>query len=224
MEKRTLHFTAVACLIVGTLLYTKLPASAPSGSLASSEAEASFDRVPPSVDGWVGRDVTIDENAFTILTRDADAWIVREYRRDGEIMWLSMVMTRDQRKLFRVHIPDICLPAQGWSVVDRNLHAALVGPQGTVTATRLIAQKGNIQSQILYWFTSNNRAVESKMLHRLLLVWDGVMGERTPGTLIQVSAPVVRGDWQDTLRRQAQFIEMMSPYFSQVRGLRQAEG
>jgi len=224
MEKRTLHFTAIACLIAGTLLYTQFQASGPSELAASSETDAGFDRVPPSVDGWVGRDVTIDENAFTILTRDADAWIVREYHRDGEIMWLSMVMTRDQRKLFRVHIPDICLPAQGWSVVDRNLHAVLVGPQGTVTATRLIAQKGDIQSQILYWFTSNNRVVESKMLHRLLLIWDGVMGERTPGTLIQVSAPVLRGDWQGTLRRQAHFIEMMSPYFPQVRGLRQAEG
>ncbi len=177
MEKRTRHFAAVACLILGALFYTQLPAFAPSAPAASSAAEASFDRVPRSVGGWVGRDVAIDENAFTILTRDADAWIVRQYGREREIMWLSMVMTRDQRKLFRVHIPDICLPAQGWSIVDRSLQEIRIGTQGTVTATRLIAQKGNVQTQVLYWFTSNNRAVESKMLHRLLLVWDGVMGE-----------------------------------------------
>ncbi len=222
MEKRTRHFAAVACLILGALFYTQLPASAPSAPAASSAAEASFDRVPRSVGGWVGRDVAIDENAFTILTRDADAWIVRQYGREREIMWLSMVMTRDQRKLFRVHIPDICLPSQGWSIVDRSLQQIRIGQQGTVTATRLIAQKGNVQTQVLYWFTSNNRAVESKMLHRLLLVWDGVMGERTPGTLIQVMAPILRGDRDGALRRQAQFIQTMSPHFPKIRGLRPA--
>lgn len=221
MEKRTRHFAAVACLILGTLLYTQLPASAPLEPAASSGEEPTFNRVPQSIDRWIGRDVTIDENAFTILTRDADAWIVREYRRDREMMWLSMVMTRDQRKLFRVHIPDICLPAQGWSVLDRSPQKIQIGPQGTVTATKLIAQKGNITSQVLYWFTSNNRAVESKMLHRLLLVWDGVMGERTPGTLIQVSAPILRGDWKETLRLQTNFIRTMSPYFPEIRRMRQ---
>lgn len=221
MEKRTPHFAAVACLIAGTVLYTQMPASAPSEPAADSALEATFGRVPRSIDGWVGRDVAIDENAFTILTRDADAWIVREYRRDGEIMWLSMVMTRDQRKLFRVHIPDICLPSQGWSVVDRSLQNVRIGLQGTVTATRLIAQKGDIKTQVLYWFTSSNRAVESKILHRLLLVWDGVMGERTRGTLIQVSAPVQRGDWKNTLRLEADFIHTMSPHFPEIRGLQQ---
>ncbi len=222
MEKRTRHVAVIICLMVATLLLTHFSATQPREVSESVQGGASFDQVPRAIEGWVARDVQVDEKAFTILDRDADAWMVREYRRDGDVVLLSMVMTKDQRKLFRVHIPDICLPAQGWSVMDRDLQEVQLGPSRSLVATRLMTKKGNLTSQVLYWFTSNTRVVESKILHRLLLVWDGVMGERTPGTIIQVMSPIRGSSRENVQQLQEDFIEMMFPYFPEMRGLRQS--
>ncbi len=224
MEKRTRHVAVIICLMLATFLltHTHFLANQPRELSESVQGGANFDRVPRAIEGWVARDVQVDEKAFTILKRDADAWMVREYRRDGDVVLLSMVMATDQRKLFRVHIPDICLPAQGWSVMDRNLQEIPLGPSRSLVATRLMTKKGNLTSQVLYWFTSNTRVVESKIIHRLLLVWDGVMGERTPGTLIQVMSPVRGSNRENVQQLQADFIEMMFPYFPEMRGLRQS--
>lgn len=222
MEKRTRHVAVIICLMFATLVVTHFSANQPPEISESVQGGASFDQVPRAIEGWVARDVQVDEKAFTILKRDADAWMVREYRRDGDVVLLSMVMATDQRKLFRVHIPDICLPAQGWSVMDRNLQEIPLGPSRSLVATRLMTKKGNVTSQVLYWFTSNTRVVESKIIHRLLLVWDGVMGERTPGTLIQVMSPTRGSSRENVQQLQADFIEMMFPYFPAMRGLRQS--
>ena len=124
---------------------------------------------------------------FTILSRDADQWLVREYRKDKQVLILSLVATLDQRKLFRVHIPDICLPAQGWAVKERATQTLGLSSETSVLVTSLLTEKDNLSAQVLYWFTSDQHVVANKILHRLLLVWDGIVGDRTPGVLYELT-------------------------------------
>ena len=212
MEISGRHFSVVAgCLILaGWLTTIGLPseATAPEGGSLPSYLKS----LPYTIEGWTGRDLPIDDHAFTILSKDADAWIVREYSKGEERVVLSMVTTLDQRKLFRVHIPDICLPAQGWSVKERSAQAVQLAPEQSIVATSLLAEKNGRNSQVLYWFTSNNRFVESKIYHRLLLVWDGVMGEQTPGTLIEVTAPLAGQDRKRTFSVQEGFLQHLAPF------------
>ena len=172
--------------------------------------------LPYTIEGWTGRDLPIDDHAFTILSKDADAWMVREYSKGEERVVLAMVTTFDQRKLFRVHIPDICLPAQGWSVKKRSAQPVQLSQAQKVVATSLLAEKNGRNNQVLYWFTSNNRFVESKIYHRILLVWDGVMGARTPGTLVEVIAPLVGNDRKRTFLFQERFLQDLAPFLPKV--------
>lgn len=218
MEKDTRHFATLISLMVGTLLLTYLPNYTDTNTSEAMPNHVSIDdysKIPYSINGWQGRDVQIDENAFTILQRDADQWLVREYRRGTERMILSLVSTVDQRKLFRVHIPDICLPAQGWTIIARSTHKLALGDTSPFLTTKLLAHKGTTDTQVLYWFTSSNRIAESKFFHRLLLVWDGITGARTAGTLVQVTTPLENQDPEDLLHLQEEFLALMHPFFSE---------
>lgn len=189
--------------------------------VASSKERAAalpayVDMLPYSIGGWEGRDVQIDDHAFTILNRDADAWLVREYAKGDARVILSLVTTLDQRKLFRVHIPDICLPAQGWAVKERLAQPVNLTPDQTILATSLLAEKDHITSQVVYWFTANNRVVESKILHRLLLVWDGIVGDRTPGTLIELTSPLAGHNRKMVSEVQEEFAQLLAPFFPRM--------
>jgi EpsI family protein len=213
MEQAKPHFAAVVGLIALTFLYVSYGMPDDTPDLSGNKTAAQFlERIPYALEGWTGRDVAVDEHAFTILSKDADGWLVREYRRGEDRIILSLVTTADQRKLFRVHIPDICLPAQGWSVMERSSQRMQLAPGRSLLATSLLAEKGGYKSQILYWFTSGNRFIESKILHRFLLVWDGVMGERTPGTLIEITAPLPGKDRKQAFQVQEAFAQLLQPF------------
>jgi EpsI family protein len=213
MERARFHFAAVVGLITLTFLYVSygMPEDTPDLSVNPTAAQF-LEGIPYSLEGWTGRDVAVDEHAFTILSKDADGWLVREYRRGEDRIILSLVTTVDQRKLFRVHIPDICLPAQGWMVMERSGQTVQLAPGRSLLGTSLLAEKGGLKSQVLYWFTSGNRFIESKILHRLLLVWDGVIGERTPGTLIEITAPLGGKDRKQVFQVQEGFAQLLVPF------------
>jgi len=213
MERARPHFAAVVGLIALTFLYVSygMPDETPQES-ADKTAGQFLEKIPYALEGWTGRDVGVDEHAFNILSKDADGWLVREYRRGEDRIFLSLVTTVDQRKLFRVHIPDICLPAQGWSVMERSSQTVQLAPGRSLLATSLLAEKAGYKSQVLYWFSSGNRFIDSKVLHRFLLVWDGVMGERTPGTLIEITAPLVGNDRKQAFRVQEDFAQLLQPF------------
>ena len=219
MEKRRWHLAAIIVLIVGTWVLTVQATPEVLTVLPAETATMDYATIPYSINGWTGRDVQIEDNAFTILNRDADFWMVREYHKGHDRMVLSLVSTLDQRKLFRIHIPDICLPAQGWTIADHSTHRLNLEHHDPFLITKLLANKGTTKSQVLYWFTSSDRVAESKIWHRLLLVWDGITGERTPGTLIQVTAPITDKDRNTTLKLQEEFLEIMYPYFSDSHSL-----
>ena len=183
---------------------------------SAASLPAYVDTLPYSIGGWEGRDVPIDDHAFTILNRDADAWLVRVYSKGESQVILSLVTTLDQRKLFRVHIPDICLPAQGWVVKERLGHTIHLLPDQPILATSLLAEKDQQTSQVVYWFTSNNRVVESKIHHRLLMVWDGVVGDRTPGTLIELTSPLMGHNRKAVSIMQEEFAQLLAPFFPKM--------
>lgn len=222
MDRRHRHLLAALALILLALAYGWGPWPAAPAPDARAEPVGDLSVIPRETGGWKGRDMMVDESAFTILTRDADAWLVREYAGKGkELVWLSLVTTRDQRKLFRVHIPEICYPAQGWTILDRSASELRVDGHGTIRAIKLVAHKGSVRTLVLYWFTSNRRYVSNTFLHRLLLVWDGIVGQMTPGTLIQISSPMADGGEDSTMRTGARFMSVFYPHIREaIHGVR----
>jgi len=213
MERPRSHFVAVVGLIALTFLYVSYGVPDDTPDVSGDKTVGQFlEKIPYDLEGWTGRDVSVDEHAFTILNKDADGWLVREYRRGDDQIFLSLVTTVDQRKLFRVHIPDICLPAQGWSVMERSGQTVQLAPGQALLATSLLAEKAGYKSQVLYWFSSGNRFIESKILHRLFLVWDGVTGARTPGTLIEITAPLGGKDRKQVFQVQEAFAQLLQPF------------
>ena len=77
-------------------------------------------RLPLNIDGWVGRDATIEE--AVIRTADVDDYVYRHYVHSGAAravgLWVAYgVRARD----LMPHRPEVCYPGAGWTLVDKQV-------------------------------------------------------------------------------------------------------
>nr|WP_307730265.1 exosortase-associated protein EpsI, B-type [Duganella violaceicalia] len=105
----------------------------------------------------------------------------------GDRVMLSIAYGGDQTGRLRVHRPESCYTAQGFSVKQlaiENLHFGDV----TVPAKRLMAQMGGRQEPITYWIRVGGETVTGMLGQRLVQLKSGLLGQVPDGLLFRVSS------------------------------------
>ena len=64
MEKRGQYLGAIICLVLATFGLTHLASFEPSSKGSGQPSPFDFSSIPYSIQGWTGRDLTVDEHAF----------------------------------------------------------------------------------------------------------------------------------------------------------------
>jgi len=93
-----------------------------------------------------------------------------------------------------IHSPEICLPGAGWEIetLDR---IALDGPGDTAfPAMRAVIRRDLERRVVIYWFDQHGRRTAVDYAAKALLVWDGVVHNRTDGALVRLVTPVRTGE------------------------------
>lgn len=133
-----------------------------------------------------------------------DETLARTYiNRRGERVMLSIAYGGDQTGRLRVHRPESCYTAQGFSVKQlavENLHFGDV----SVPAKRLMAQMGGRQEPITYWIRVGDETVTGMLGQRLVQLKSGLLGQVTDGLLFRVSS--LGPDTQEQYRLQDSFV------------------
>lgn len=74
---------------------------------------------PMQIGGWTGKDVPMDE---TIAGKtDADAHINRQYSRHNGRESIELYVAYGSSWEMIFHRPEVCYPANGWTLVDHNV-------------------------------------------------------------------------------------------------------
>jgi EpsI family protein len=105
----------------------------------------------------------------------------------GELVMLSIAYGGDQTGRLRVHRPESCYSAQGFSVTkiaENHLETAVA----TIPVKRLAAQSGSRHEPITYWIRVGNETVTSLMGQRLTQLRFGLTGEIPDGLIFRVSS------------------------------------
>lgn len=95
-----------------------------------------------------------------------------------------------------IHPPVHCLPGAGWDVIgasNRPLDLPHL-PDTPADVNRLIVAKGETRQLVYYWYQSRGRVIASELQKVAYLFWDRARRQRTDGSLVRFTAPIVRGD------------------------------
>jgi EpsI family protein len=105
----------------------------------------------------------------------------------GYRIMLSIAYGDDQRGDLQAHKPEVCYPAQGFTL-NSKVDTMLATPFGPIDARRLDTAMGRRREPVTYWFTMGDQAVKSTWQRRLVEVRLGLTGQVPDGLLFRVSS------------------------------------
>jgi len=106
---------------------------------------------------------------------------------DGHRIMLSIAYGADQARENRVHLPEVCYPAQGFSISGKT-RANMVSADGfKLHVIRLVAEVGSRHEAITYWVRFGNKVVGGAMEQAIVRVVFGLHGNVPDGLLFRVS-------------------------------------
>ena len=106
---------------------------------------------------------------------------------EGYRIMLSLAYGSDQHRALQAHKPEVCYPAQGFTV-HSNEPALLKTVHGIIPARRLFTTMGRRHEPLTYWFTVGDRATPSEIGRRLVQMRFALTGRIPDGTLFRVSS------------------------------------
>lgn len=106
---------------------------------------------------------------------------------EGYRIMLSLAYGSDQRGALQAHKPEVCYPAQGFTV-HTSEPALLKTAHGEIPARRLFTTMGRRHEPLTYWFTLGDRASPSPIGRRVVQMRFALTGRIPDGTLFRVSS------------------------------------
>jgi exosortase B len=109
----------------------------------------------------------------------------------GEQIMLALAYARQQRQDVKIHLPEICYPAQGYKVLKRNpAQLAVLADGAALPATQLLASGNNRLEAVSYWVRIGDGYPKGGMAMRVKIFKDGVAGRVDDGILVRASSLV----------------------------------
>ena len=124
---------------------------------------------------------------------------------DYRIM-LAIAYGDDQRDSMQMHYPEVCYPAQGFSLQGKQT-GTLATENGLIPVTRILTNLGQRNEPVTYWTTVGNRVFQGGLQKKIAEMSYGLNGKIPDGMLIRVSS--IDAEAPRAYEMQAQFIDQM---------------
>lgn len=167
--------------------------------------------IPEQFGGWRVEPQTavqvINPQTQQLLDKFYSQILTRVYVNDGGYrIMLSVAYGGDQREGLRAHKPEVCYPAQGFTLKRSDAHP-LATPFGTIAARRMLAAREQRQEPVTYWHTIGGRSVDGGVAAKLAEIRVGLTGRIPDGLLFRVSS--IDPDPARAWGRQEEFVRQL---------------
>ncbi|VAV84933.1 hypothetical protein MNBD_DELTA01-861 [hydrothermal vent metagenome] len=169
--------------------------------------------LPRVVGEWTkGRSHTLDKKILDILRVD-DYTMTRYTNTEGRKVLFYTGFFKSQREGQVVHSPKYCLPGSGWRPIFTEIISIDIPglSESPIRATKIITQKGEEKELVIYWYQVGPDYVAGEYSQKFLLIWNSIRYNRSDGSLIRFSVPVIDGDIEKTQKMTEGFIKEMVP-------------
>lgn len=146
-------------------------------------------------EGWVGSgaptQMLVSPDVRAVLATLYQQTLTRIYThpRQGAVM-LAAAYGGDQSDATRAHRPEVCYPAQGFTVHDVHRAVLTLGPAAqprTLRVRRLQARLGTRHEPMTYWINTGGTVATSGLEQKLAQMREGLRGVVPDGLLVRVS-------------------------------------
>lgn len=163
-------------------------------SVLLADQSAPFDLaqlVPQQFNGWrmvsEGNGLIVDPGQRELIRTIYTQTLTRVYQDDnGYLVMLSIAYGKDQRDALQVHRPEICYPAQGFVLLDKQ-QDKLAGPSA-IPVMHLNTQMANRFEPVTYWTMIGDRPYVGSFAKKLNEIRYGLTGIIPDGMLVRISS------------------------------------
>ncbi len=184
---------AITILLLCLAAFAGGQAWRPTARLADTRPKVDLETMFPKAFG----DWRLDERMpLQLISPDTQAMLNKLYNQTlsrtyinakGERIMLSVAYGGDQSDATRAHRPEVCYPAQGFQLNDRQDGALSLGDR-TLRVRRLVTQLGGRIEPLTYWITVGERITISGTEQKLAQLSYSTRGVVPDGMLVRVSS------------------------------------
>jgi EpsI family protein len=157
---------------------------------------------PRQVENWTSIDYTIPQDQLAVL--GPGDFLLRDYQSSSAVqapIGLFIAYFPSQRAGDTIHSPKNCLPGAGWAPVEARRMQISLPREVPFVANRYVIAKGADRQLVLYWYLAHDRAVASEYWAKYYLVADSIKMNRSDGSLIRLSTPILSAETPETAEK-----------------------
>lgn len=172
-------------------LTPRLQAQAPAPDLAST-LPTRFGEWSVVPTPYAQVDLAVAAEGDLSTDRPYDQAVMRTYgNAAGQHVMLAVAYGRNQRQEIKIHRPELCYTAQGFTIAQTEaLNLGVSGPaspKATVTGRRLYAEAARGNEAVSYWIRIGDVYSDSAWETRWHIMAEGLQGRVTDGALVRAS-------------------------------------
>jgi len=159
----------------------------------------------------------VDPQQKALIDRIYKQTLARTYvNPEGYRVMLSIAYGSDQSDSMQVHKPEVCYPAQGFALQNKEAGSLAIST-GVIPVTRILATLGQRSEPVTYWTTIGDQVVQSGINKKLVEMSYGLTGRIPDGMLIRVSSIDTETSeaYEMQGRFSAQMLEALAPEYRQ---------
>lgn len=171
------------------------------GAVKSGPESGVIMNLPEVLLGMQGTEVPVSEGEKAILPKDTEMAKKQYHSRDDNLLSVQIVLAGGEKR--SIHRPEICLPAQGWTLDLGNMVPVKLSNGNKLEVMRLTARrpimlnngsKAELESVFYYWFVGRNATTPYHLKRILMTNLDMVFHNvNHRWAYVVVSAPVLNG-------------------------------
>ena len=144
--------------------------------------------IPYQLDRWSGVDGRFDP----VYGADpADTSLLRVYQQGVTPPVIAYVgFFGDLTTILEVHTPEVCYPAQGWTIVRSRKSVAGIFRGARIPAREIIVDKNGNRRLVMWWYNAGPRPFETRIRYVYTLLAISAVTGRTDGSLIRLETPI----------------------------------
>jgi len=124
---------------------------------------------------------------------------------NNQLLMLSVAYGKDQSEKHELHKPDLCYPAQGFTILEERDFPLKLDAHRSIFVRYLKAQKGQRIEPLIYWTTAGNYVYHNSLQQRIIKFKYGRDNIIPDGMIVRVS--ILTNDSAVALAAMTDFVE-----------------